>query len=401
MNRFIPILLAGALVGLLASPSLGQQPDRDARLTFGGDQFTAGQQAVIDAPVAHDAFMAGYNVSLNAAVSGNAHLAGYHVNTNADVTGDIYAAGFAVTVGRTVGGDVTAMGNSVSLRTTAPVPGNARLAGANVSLASAVTGSALITAQTLTLDAPIAGDLAFYGENLIFGPGAKVGGTISIQAPKEIAVPATVASADRVTFTLLTSPDYMGEAGKTAENVVKGFWPVFWAAAMWWLLLLVVGAIFIALMPRGMAAMQTVSEKRPFRNFGLGILAFASVVGLVPVFAFTVIGLLLLPFVILFAVIACSLAYLTGLYFVGLRIARSFVAVETNAIRLTVLAGSLVVATLIGMIPVVGWFISLGLLTFGFGVIAVVLMVNWTTRDAARLHPGFPLAGIPATPGAV
>jgi hypothetical protein len=29
-----------------------------------------------------------------------------------------------------------------------------------------------------------------------------------------------------------------------------------------------------------------------------------------------------------------------------------------------------------------------------------VLMVNWTTRDAVRLNPGAPLAGIPATPGA-
>lgn len=400
MNRIVATLLAGTLAGLLSSPAIAQQAERDASLSFGGDQFTAGQQSTIAAPVANDAFMAGYNVSLNAAVGGDAHLAGYNVVTNAAVAGDIYAAGFSVAVSADAGGDVTAVGNTVALRAPAPVPGNVRLAGATVTIGSPVTGSALVSAQTFTLDAPITGSLAFYGENLIFAPGAKVDGTVYIRAPKEIAVPASVASADRVNFELLETPDYMSEAGKTAENVVKGFWPAFWAAAVWWLLLLGVGALFIAFMPRGMAAMQTISEKRPFRNVGLGILTFAAVVGLVPVVAITVIGLLLVPFVLLFVFVACSLAYIAGVYFAGLRLARSFVRIEANLQRLLVLAGSLVVATLLGMIPFLGWLITLGLLVFGFGVIVVVLMVNWTARDAARLHPAVPLPGVAATPGA-
>ena len=399
MHRMFPMLFAGVLASILSSPSSAQQ-QQEANLTFGGDQFTAGQQATIEGPVANDAFMAGYNVSLSAPVGGDAHLAGYNVTTGANVVGDLYAAGFMVSVGSTVGGDVTAVGNSVTLRSPAPVAGNVRLSGANVTVGSPVNGSVLVSAQTLTLDAPITGDLSFYGENLIFAPGAKVDGTVAIRAPKEIEVPTTVATADRVSFELLAAPDYVSEAGKTAESVIKGFWPAFWAAAAWWLLLLVVGAIFIALMPRGLAAMQTISEKRPFRNFGLGILGFAAVVGLVPVLAITVIGLLLVPFALLFAVIACSLAYLAGVYFTGLRIARAFTPIETNTMRLAVLGGSLIAATVIGMIPVLGWLVALGLLTFGFGVIVVVLMVNWTSRDAARLHPAAPVPGIAATPSA-
>jgi hypothetical protein len=392
------MLVAGVLACTFTSPSLAQQ--QEANLTFGGDQFTAGQQATIQLPVAHDALLAGYNVSLNAPVGGDAHLAGYNVTTRADVTGDLYAAGYLVSIGNKVGGDITAVGSTVTLRTQAPVPGNVRLVGANVTVGSPISGSVLVSAQTFTLDAPVNGDFSFYGENLIFAPGAKVSGTVAIQAPKEIPVPATVAPPERVTFTLLAVPDYVSEAGKTAESVVRGFWPAFWAAAVWWLLLLVVGAIFIALMPRGTAAMQTIAEKRPFRNLGLGILGFAAVIGLVPVFAITVIGLLLVPFALLFAFIACSLAYLAGVYFVGLRIARAFTPIETNPARLAVLGGSLIAATIIGIIPVLGWLVSLGLLTFGFGVIVVVLMVNWTTRDAARLQPVAPAPGIAGTPSA-
>ena len=379
MKTLAQLLIFGALLGIPAA-----QAD-EAALTFGGDQFNAGQVTSIAAPVQHDAFAMGSDVTLSAPVSGDAHLAGYDVDVEADVSGDIYAAGFSVNVTSAVGGDLTAMGNTVTVRSATAVTGNVRLAGATVVLSTPVGGSALVTAQSLTLDVPVSGDFSFYGENLTFGPGARVDGVLEIRAPKEIAVPASVASADRVRFELLDSPDYVSEAGKTAGTVVGRFWPVFWTIAAWWLLLFLVGAGLIALLPRAVAALQVASEKRPFRNLGLGILTFAAVLGLVPVVAMTIIGILLLPFVLIFAVIACSLAYLAGAFLIGLRIGSAFVTVDTNLKRLGVLAVSLIAAALVGIIPFVGWLITLGIVIFGFGTASIVTMVRWSARDAARL----------------
>ena len=379
MKMLAQLLIFGALLGIPAA-----QAD-EAALTFGGDQFNAGQVTSIAAPVQHDAFAMGSDVTLSAPVSGDAHLAGYDVDVEADVSGDIYAAGFSVNVTSAVGGDLTAMGNTVTVRSATAVTGNVRLAGATVVLGTPVGGSALVTAQSLTLDVPVSGDFSFYGENLTFGPGARVDGVLEIRAPKEIAVPASVASADRVRFELLDSPDYVSEAGKTAGTVVGRFWPVFWTIAAWWLLLFLVGAGLIALLPRAVAALQVASEKRPFRNLGLGILTFAAVLGLVPVVAMTIIGILLLPFVLIFAVIACSLAYLAGAFLIGLRIGSAFVTVDTNLKRLGVLAVSLIAAALVGIIPFVGWLITLGIVIFGFGTASIVTMVRWSARDAARL----------------
>jgi hypothetical protein len=390
MNRLVSILVAGALLGLPLAASADE-----VNLAFGGDQYIAAQNAGIQTPVAHDAFAAGYDVSLSAPVSGDAHLGGFNVSSTSDVADDLYAAGFSVNVAGTVGGDLTAFGNSVTLRSTAPVPGNVRLVGQNVVLGSAVSGSALIAAENLNLDSAITGDLQFLGETLTFGPGAKVAGKVLIQGPKPIAVPETVASADRVTFEQIASPDYMSEAGKTAETVVKGFWPQFWSMAIWWGVLLVIGAGFIALMPRGLAAMQIVAEKRPFRNLGLGILAFASVIGLVPVFALTLVGIFLLPLVLVFVFVACSLAYLGGVYFAGVQLAKAFMLVASNLRRLGVLAASLIAAALIGMIPFAGWLASLAFVGFGFGVMAMVLMVRWSRKDAMRLQQGSPTAAVP------
>jgi hypothetical protein len=309
-----------------------------------------------------------------------------NVSTNAPVAGDVYAAGFSVRLGSTVGADLTAFANNVTVASGATIAGNARLAGESVVVSAPISGSALITARHLTLDAPIAGDLNFFGENISFGPAAKVSGKVIIQAPNEIAVPVEVASADRVTFTQLVNPDYVGEAGKTAGNVVNSFWPAVWGAAIWWLALLLIGAALIALLPRRLHALEVVSQKRPFRTIGLGILTFSSVVGLVIVAALTIVGLVVEPLIILFAVVACSVAYLAGAYLATLRVAVAFARIDSNLKRLAVLAVALLAAALLGMIPVLGWLITLTIIAFGFGVIAVVTMVRWSAGDATRLR---------------
>jgi len=355
--------------------------------SFGGDQYTAGETVSIQSPVAHDAFAAGRDVNLNAPVTGNAHLAGMNVTSGAQVGGNLYAAGFSVSVNAPVAGGISAAGNSILLNAPASVGGNARLAGASVTVSAPVTGSTLVTAQSLTLNGAIGGDLGFYGQNLAFGPGAKVGGMLTIQAPNPIDVPASVAPPDRVKFQQVQNPDYASQAGNAATGVVAGFWPGVWAAVVWWLLLFLVGVAFIALAPKTMTALQAAAATRPWRNLGLGVLAFASALGLVPVAAMTLIGIVLVPFIALFIVILCGLGYIAGAFFLGLRIARAFMPIDDNMRRVALLAAALVVAGLLGAIPVLGWLFSLMLTVFGIGIATVALLDRWTARDARRAAP--------------
>jgi hypothetical protein len=378
------------LFGLLVVLSLclpGLVLGEEARLDFGGDSYVAGQAARVEAAVPRDAFAAGYDVSLKAAVAGDAHLAGYNVGADGAITGNLYAAGSSVSVNAPVGGDVTAFGQSIQLRAPATVGGNLRLAGAIIGLEAPVAGSALVTAQTLTLDTTIAGDLNFFGDSIHFGPTAKVTGRVIIQAPSAIAVPESVASADRVSYTQLVAPDFATEAGKTAEHVVRGFWPAVWATGLWWLLLALVGLLFITLANRFVLDMEAAAVRRPVRNFGLGVLAFATVLGLVPVVALTVVGLVVLPFVIAFVAVAWALAYVAGAYLIGLMIGRALLPIDSNIKRLGVLVAAIVVAGLVGMIPIVGWLVMLVLTIFGFGTFALRTMVRWTAGDATPLQP--------------
>lgn len=379
-------LFRGLFVALLClGPSMAAADE--ARLTFGGDQYVAGQMANVSVDVERDAFVAGYDVSLQAPVTGDAHLAGFNVGVERAVTGNVYAAASSLNVSAPVGGDITAMGQSITLNTGAEVAGNLRLAGASVKLSAPVAGSALITAQTLNLDTSIAGDLNFFGEAIAFGPNAKVTGRVTVQAPNAIDVPASVASADRVTYSQLAVPDYATQAGKTAEHVVRSVWPAVWATGIFLLLLALVGLLFITLGNRFVLAMEQAAARRPFRNLGLGTLAFASVLGLVGVFGLTVIGLVALPFVLAFVAIAWALAYVAGTYLVGMRVGTALTPIDSNLKRLGVLVIALVVAGLVGMVPILGWLTMLVLTAFGFGAFALLTMVRWSARDIALLQP--------------
>ena len=364
----------------------------EASLAFGGDQYAAGQMANISGPVGHDAFAVGGDVGLAGPVTGDAHLAGFDVHLAAPVTGDVYAAGFSVNADASIGGDLTALGNMVTVHSSAPVSGNTRLAAANVTLDAPVSGAALITARRLTLNAPVTGDLSFYGEDLSFGPRARVDGQLHIHALKDISVPSSVAAADRVHYQLLEQSDYVGEAGRSATTVLGRFWPMFWTVVAWWLVLVLVGAAFIALLPGTVSAMHTASRHRPFGRLGLGFVAFAAVLGLVPALALTIVGLFLVPIVLVLVFLACSLAYLSGAFFIGLRIASAFVDTNTNLRRLVVLAAALVVAALAGMIPFIGWLITLGIIAFGFGIATAATLQRWSP---AEVEPSGVAAALP------
>lgn len=367
-----------------------------ASFNFGGDIYAYGQTLAITDPVARDAFASGFDVSLTAPVAGSAHLAGYNVTSNAEIGGDVYAAGNSVTVMSNVHGDVTAAASVVTLRTSASLPGNARLAGATILIDSPVEGSVLAAGGSITLNSAVTGDFTFFGETLTFGPGAKVTGKLSLHAPAPISVPESVASADRVSYEVLQRPDYTTEAGKTAGSVINAFWPVLWAAIIWWGFLFLVGIAGIALLPRLTMSLEIVSVTRPIRKLGLGLLSFAAMIGLVPVALLTLIGIFIVPFVLIFVVLAISIAYLVGVYLVGVRIGAAFSPIDSNTKRAIVLAVALVAGGLLSLVPFLGWFFSLAFIAYGFGIMSALTIAKWGAADAARLDSAAPPAVQPA-----
>lgn len=376
-------IIVGLFAATLALPANAQETG----FVAGGDTFATGQSALLAGPVNKDAFLAGFDVRVAAPVGADAHAVGFDIDVENRIGGDIYAAGYTIDVRAPIGGDATLAGNAVSLQSDATVGGNARLAGAHVTISAPITGAALISAEVLNLNSTISGDVAFFGRSITFGPTAKITGKLTIHAPQPINVPVSVAEATQIAFERTDAPNYVAEAGKTAESVIGRVWPAVWISAIWTGLLVVIGTLFIAVAPRLITALEVESAHHPIRRFGLGVLAFAAVLGMVPLATATIFGILVVPFIIIFAVVGSVLAYLAGAYILGMRVAGAFVQVDTNLKRVAVLVSTLIVSVVLGLIPLLGWLVSLMLATFGFGAIASVTFERSLAQNpAATIH---------------
>src|SRR5690606_3340404 len=147
-------------------------------------------------------------------------------------------------------GDATFAGNSVTLQPEATIGGNVRLAGSQVTVSAPVEGAAVVAADVLNLNAGVTGDLSFFGRSITFGPSVRVTGKLTIHASDPISVPATVTEATRVAFERTDSPNYVAEAGRTADTVIRSVWPAVWITGIWIALLVVTGTLFIAFAPK-------------------------------------------------------------------------------------------------------------------------------------------------------
>lgn len=368
--RRIFVLVAAVI--LMVSPGLADEE----RLELGGDIYSGGDNSSAG-NAENDVFAAGATVNVQGA-GGDVHAVGNTVSINGNVGGNIYAGGNSVTINSPVGEDVTAAGNSVTIGGPG-IDGNVRAAGATVTLIAPVSGSVLTAGEYFELNEVVSGDLRFTGNRISFGDNAKVDGTVYLRVGQEIDVPASVASADRVTVEQANPAGMTSDAGEIARQSVRGFWPVWLAGFGWTVFIFILGLIWLALARKRSERGYLVFAQKPFKSLGVGILGLSMFFGLVVVTALTLIGIPLVPIVLLALVLAWILGTVAGAYFVTRRIGAAF-GQDFSAlwVRVLAMALGLVLLFVLGWVPILGWLIGLLVTLFGLGALGLATMHRWT-----------------------
>lgn len=365
MKRFVIALAAVTL----SAPAFAQNGDTEY-FSFGGDEYVAGQTATVASAPDNDAFAAGFDVKVAVPVAGDAHAAGFNVGIDAPVTGNVYAGGFGVTVSAPVGADITAAGNSVNVLSTATVGGNVRLAGQTVTLAAPVTGSAVLAGQTATLAGEVSGDVLFTGVTLSFTDAAKIGGTLTIRAPREIDVPASVVPASRVTFERLEYTEQVSGPAQVAIETVQQMspWVIIVPILIWNAILIVVGLICFALFARRSEATYEHATIRPWYTLWVGFVAVAVSFGGFPALAMSLIGIPLIPIWLIIVFLAAVLAQVAGAYVLGGRILEAFnLSMMPIVEQLLGLVLGLIIIWVLSLIPFLGYLVWFAVCTLGLG----------------------------------
>ena len=369
-------VLRGLLIAVMTIS--GQSFAQDS-LQIGGDVYVSDTNTTYSNNSPRSIFASGFTVTLDGDVEKDAHVAGFDVEVEGRVGADLYAVGASVSIEAPIGDDLTASGFNVRLKKAASVGGNTRIGAGTVTIDAPLTGSLVVAAGDLTLNAPISGDARITASEITFGENAKISGILSYSAPEEIEIPASVISADRVRYSELKASDMYDEWHKAFDGSSPSFWKLFAGIISAFIItlafLLIVAAVFLAFKPETVERLRHRASNNVGTSLLCGFLGMATLWGLVPVSAMTIVGAPLIPIVILAIVAFWTLGYLLGAYAVFWRIAGAFGTVsETTGMKLFVIGVGLAILAILNFIPILGWLINLAIIFIGLGSITIALI---------------------------
>ena len=135
----------------------------------------------------------------------------------------------------------------------------------------------------------------------------------------------------------------------------------------------VLAALLAALLPGPLAGLRHRVLDQPLRSLWIGAMSVSVLIGGAVVAGLTLIGILAVPFLLLFAALLGFLGYVVGVYALGVSIVNRAGRGMPDGFgdrALAALAGALA-AAVVALIPVLGWLFALGLALAGVGAMAI------------------------------
>ncbi len=337
----------------------------------GGDTITVASGEVVD----DDLYIAGNTIIIDGTVNGDLWAFGSTITVNGDVNGSIVAIGQTVNVNGNVGHAVRLVGQTINI--SGNVSGDLIVFGSEANIASKVKigGDMLFSAGNVRLNGPVEKDVKGSGSEVIVAN--VVGGDVELKV-KNLTLTSSANVQGNLTYTSENEADIQSGAkveGKTTHNMPEVKKPAPFSGIVGkligFLMALVTGLIIILIIPGRSASVADSIRNKPWTSLGWGaVILFATPLAAIVV-CITVIGI---P-VGLIALALYAIAIYISQVFVGLFIGRwiigRFRGTESKAIMVGALALGLVILTLLGLIPYLGFWIGLAVALFGLGAILV------------------------------
>ena len=321
------------------------------------DVWAAGALAVVRGLVAHELHAAGAELDVDTTTIGDAYVAGAIAAVAGSYGHDLYVAGARVSIDARVAGALKAGGARVLVRPQTDIAGPTQIAGADVRFAGTTHGKTEIVGDTVVIDGHIGGDLIVRARSVTIGKTAVIDGNVTFQSFNDPVIVKGAVIRGRKTMTLPHPQVSRFEAAQALFGLV-----LFSIAAgfMAGLLLLVSRRAFVE---RAVDRLRN----RPGHSFGLGVLIFILAPAIAVLLMVTIIGiptalLLLLALPLLWLVGTVIAAFTMGDFLVN-RVPRprGFFG------ELWALIVGLVVLSIIGIIPYVGFLTWFAALLVGLG----------------------------------
>jgi len=339
--------------------------------TVNDDIYAAGGTISIDGNVNGSVIAAGGTITVSGTVSRDVMIAGGTINVSGKVGGSIRAAGGNLTLNAPVEQDVVVTGGTVNIGSGGTIGRDLVIAGGMATVSAPVARRVTMAAGDLTLRGRVGGDVRGRVDRLRLD-GAQIGGNLDYTSDNSVVVANGASVAGTTTR---NTPTDRGTRG-----VADGF--LGWLRGL--IGIFVLGVLLLLLLPRFSTRSIDTLRAEPWASVGIGaaILVATPIVALIVFIVGLLIGgwwlgLLLIPLWIL----ALAVGYVVSGFLLG-RLIFARLGWGRYHDVLALLAG-LFVLTVVGLVPLLGWLVSLAAFVAGAGAVALVISRRAQMRPAA------------------
>jgi cytoskeletal protein CcmA (bactofilin family) len=347
---------------------------------FGGDTFAAGSEVIVREPVRGDLIVAAGRVDVESEVDGDVVATGGRLRVAGRVQRSLYAAGGQLEVVGAVGRNARIAGGQVDLARSAEIAGNVSVAGGRVRLHGTVRGSVQAAGGRVLIDGEVAGDVNANGGEVELGPDARIAGTLRYRSREELRRDTSAqvtGGVQRLGLMPGAGPrDGRHEEREGAAEGPRGGVVLAALGGVWALGLMVLAALAIVALPAFSDRVAQTLRERTGMSLLLGFLLVACLPLALVLMIVTLVGIPLAMFVLLATLALLPVAYAASAIGLGDWALQRWPSGrrEKTAWRIGAACAALLLLTLLGAIPVVGWLIGFSAMLAGLG--ALMLQVR-------------------------
>jgi len=370
------ILLTGALI-LIASPIASHAAEfrsgnhQDGTVNIDKDQspknlYVSGSSVTVDAKIKGDLVVAGGTIIIDNDVEDSLFVAGGTITIRSNVGRHLRVAGGSISISGHIKGDLFVAGGTITISHDTVVEGGTYISGQSVTIDGILNGEAKINGNTIVINGKT-GSLTTSSSTITLNNDTEIRGNFTHTGPSK----PIIDSAAKITGETVYNPLKSGRFAELAEALTLSF------------LLRLLGAMLLAwllarLFPLTTGKMIVQGIARPLSNIGLGLLFFLAGPLVVLALGISLVGLpisgVLFSLWLLIFIIGLTVGKLT----VGVWLIKALTREKEYKVDYQAIVAGILLVTLIGYVPIIGWLISALVFLLGLGTTAQAV---WTIRD--------------------
>ncbi|MEK7510416.1 MAG: hypothetical protein AAB567_02590 [Patescibacteria group bacterium] len=329
-----------------------------------GDYARIGEVVQISGIVEGDVYAVGSQILVDGEIRGDLLAVGAAVSISGKVVQDVRVVGSQIVVKGEVGRNITVAGMNVEVTDSAKIHGGLTGTGVNVVVLGPIGRNVKVSGRNLTIGSSIGGNVKAAVENVRLNSNANIQGNLTYWSNKKAVVdPDAILKG---TLVQKSSQELFSPFEKFLGPFFRFVKTVLWVGDL--LATLVIGLLLISFARNYSAHTLGLLRRQPFRCIKVGILVGLAAPLLSGFLILTIVGI---PIGILLLTISWLFFFAARVFVIWWMGVFLLERLGKKARELVVFGAGLILYVLIGLIPILGVFISFFAMIWGAGAAAI------------------------------